>query len=120
MEKRVNQQKAKMANSKTTDAVTEEKILGVYESILNEKKQTIKDNPNQAVREAGLETHSLNAGELKANPKSFAAKAIDNGVSQFALKDDNLKVKPISAEDLPEAKQAFDSMGVNQNWQSDF
>lgn len=114
MEKRVNQQKAKMANSKTTDAVTEEKILGVYESILNEKKQTIKDNPNQAVREAGLETHSLNAGELKANPKSFAAKAIDNGVSQFALKDDNLKVKPISAEDLPEAKQAFDSMGVNQ------
>ena len=114
MEKRVNQQKAKMANSKTADAVTEEKILGVYESILNEKKQTIKDNPNQAVREAGLKTHSLNAGELKSNPKSFAAKVLENGVSQFALKDDNLKVKPISAEDLPEAKQAFDSMGVNQ------
>ncbi|MEG2433066.1 MAG: methyl-coenzyme M reductase, partial [Acinetobacter sp.] len=114
MEKRVNQQKAKMANSKTADAVTEEKVLGVYESILNEKKQTIKDNPNQAVREAGLETHSLNAGELKANPKSFAAKAIDNAVSQVALKDLNLVIKPIAAEDLPEAKQAFDAMGVNQ------
>lgn len=113
MEKRVNQQKAKMANSKTADAVTEEKILGVYESILNEKKQTIKDNPNQAVREAGLETHSLNAGELKANPKSFAAKAIDNGVSQLALKDPNIVVKPIAAEDLPEAKQAFEAKSVN-------
>lgn len=113
MEKRVNQQKAKMANSKTADAVTEEKVLGVYESILNEKKQTIKDNPNQAVREAGLETHSLNAGELKANPKSFAAKAIDNGVSQLALKDPNIVVKPIAAEDLPEAKQAFEAKSVN-------
>lgn len=66
------------------------------------------------MREAGLETHSLNAGELKSNPKSFAAKVFENGVNQFALKDDNLKVKPISAEDLPAAKQAFDSMGVNQ------
>lgn len=112
--KRINEQKARAKNSKTTDAVNEEKILGVYESIHKEKTETLKNNPNQAVREAGLETHSLNAGELKSNPKSFAAKVLENGVSQFALKDDNLKVKPISAEDLPEAKQAFDSMGVNQ------
>lgn len=114
MEKRVNQQKAKMANSKTADAVTEEKILGVYESILSEKKQTIKDNPNQAVREAGLKTHSLNAGELKTNPGGFAEKVVDNAVSQIALKDPNLVIKPIASEDLPEAKQAFDAMGVNQ------
>ena len=112
--KRINEQKAAMANNKSADPATEEKILGVYESIHKEKTETLKNNPNQAVREAGLETHSLNAGELKSNPKSFAAKVLENGVSQFALKDDNLKVKPISAEDLPEAKQAFDSMGVNQ------
>lgn len=113
MERRINQQKAKMANSKTSDAVTEEKILGVYEAILNNKKQTVKDNPNQAVREAGLQTHSLNGGELKSNPKSFAAKAIENGVSQFALKDPNVVVKPIAVEDLPEAKKAFESKSVN-------
>lgn len=113
MERRINQQKAKMANNKTSDAVTEEKILGVYEAILNNKKQTVKDNPNQAVREAGLQTHSLNGGELKSNPKSFAAKAIENGVSQFALKDPNVVVKPIAAEDLPEAKKAFESKSVN-------
>lgn len=114
MEKRVNQQKAKMANSKTADAVTEEKILGVYESILNEKKQTIKDNPNQAVREAGLQTHQLTGMELKTNPGGFAEKVVDNAVSQFALKDPNLVIKPIAAEDLVEAKQAFNDMGVNQ------
>lgn len=112
--KRINEQKAVMANSKSADAVNEEKVLKVYEDLYKEKTETLKNNPNQAVREAGLKTHSLNAGELKSNPKSFAAKVLENGVSQFALKDDNLKVKPISEEDLPEAKQAFDSMGVNQ------
>lgn len=112
--KRINEQKAVMANSKSADAVNEEKVLKVYEDLYKEKTETLKNNPNQAVREAGLKTHSLNAGELKSNPKSFAAKVLENGVSQFALKDNNLKVKPISAEDLPEAKQAFDSMGVNQ------
>lgn len=111
--KRINQQKAAMANNKSADPATEEKILGVYESIHKEKTETLKNNPNQAVREAGLETHSLNAGELKANPKSFAAKAIDNGVSQLALKDPNIVVKPIAAEDLPEAKQAFEAKSVN-------
>ncbi|WP_312584293.1 methyl-coenzyme M reductase [Acinetobacter sp.] len=111
--KRINQQKAAMANSKSADPATEEKILGVFESIHKEKTETLKNNPNQAVREAGLETHSLNAGELKANPKSFAAKAIDNGVSQLALKDPNIVVKPIAAEDLAEAKQAFEAKSVN-------
>ncbi|ENX21086.1 hypothetical protein [Acinetobacter sp. CIP 102136] len=111
--KRINEQKVRAKNSKTTDAVNEEKILGVYESIHKEKTETLKNNPNQAVREAGLETHSLNAGELKANPKSFAAKAIDNGVSQLALKDPNIVVKPIAAEDLAEAKQAFEAKSVN-------
>ncbi|WP_244783167.1 methyl-coenzyme M reductase [Acinetobacter sp. F-1] len=111
--KRINEQKARAKNSKTTDAVNEEKILGVYESIHKEKTETLKNNPNQAVREAGLEIHSLNAGELKGSPKSFAAKAIDNGVSQLALKDPNIVVKPIAAEDLAEAKQAFEAKSVN-------
>ncbi|MEQ1173670.1 methyl-coenzyme M reductase [Acinetobacter lwoffii] len=111
--KRINQQKAAMANNKSADPATEEKILGVYESIHKSKMETNKNNPNQAVREAGLEIHSLNAGELKGSPKSFAAKAIDNGVSQLALKDPNIVVKPIAAEDLPEAKQAFEAKSVN-------
>lgn len=111
--KRINEEKAVMANSKSADAVNEEKVLKVYEDLYKEKTETLKTNPNQAVREAGLQTHSLNGGELKSNPKSFAAKAIENGVSQFALKDPNVVVKPIAAEDLPEAKKAFESKSVN-------
>ncbi|MEG2268804.1 MAG: methyl-coenzyme M reductase, partial [Acinetobacter sp.] len=42
----INQQKAKMKNSKTSDAVTEEKVLGVFESLYQEKLNTIKENPN--------------------------------------------------------------------------
>ncbi|ENW15628.1 hypothetical protein L313_2811 [Acinetobacter haemolyticus CIP 64.3 = MTCC 9819] len=110
----INAQKAKMKNSSTTDAVNEDKILNVYESIYKQKVDTLKNNPNQAVREAGLETQTLSALELSANPKSFAAKAIENGVNQIALKDPNITVKPISEEDLPEAKKAFDAMGVNE------
>lgn len=113
-EKRINEQKARAKNSTTTDAVNEEKILGVYESIFNEKKQTLKENPNQAVREAGLQTHQLTGMELKTDPGSFADKAIENAVSQFALKDPNLAIKPIASEDLAEAKKTFDAMGVNE------
>ena len=110
----INQQKARMKNSKTSDAVTEEKVLGVYESLYQEKLNTIKDNPNQAVREVGLKVNDLSAMELKANPSSWAQKAVDNGVNQLSLKDANVKLAPISAEDLPEAKKAFDAMGVNE------
>lgn len=109
----INQQKAKMKNSKTSDAVTEEKILGVYESIYQEKLSMLKDNPNQVVLETGLKVNELSAVELKTNPSSWAQKAIDNGTSQLALKDANIKLAPISAEDLPEAKKAFEAMGVN-------
>lgn len=113
-EKRINEQKARAKNSTTTDAVNEEKILGVYESIFNEKKQTLKENPNQAVREAGLQTHQLTGMELKTDPGSFADKAIENAVSQFALKDPNLAIKPIASEDLTEVKQAFENSSVNE------
>lgn len=109
----INQKKAKMKNSKTSDAVTEEKVLGVYEGLYQEKLNLLKDNPNQAVRETGLNVNELSATELKTNPSSWAQKAIDNGTSQLALKDANIKLAPISAEDLPEAKKAFEAMGVN-------
>lgn len=109
----LNNQKAKMKNSSTNNAENEAKVMNVYESLYKDKLETLKNNPNQAVREAGLNPHGLNGIELKTSPQSFAAKAVENGVNQFALKDANIKVKPISEEDLPEAKQAFDSMGVN-------
>lgn len=112
MLKRINQQKANMKNTASADAVTEEKLLGVFEGLYKDKLETAKNNPNQIVRETGLQVHSLSGAELKSNPSSWVSKAVQNGTSQLALKDPNVKVRPISAEDLPEAKQAFDSLSV--------
>ncbi|WP_180182917.1 methyl-coenzyme M reductase [Acinetobacter sp. YH01020] len=112
MLKRINQQKANMKNTASADAVTEEKLLGVFEGLYKDKLETAKNNPNQIVRETGLQVHSLSGAELKSNPSSWVSKAVQNGTSQLALKDPNVKVRPISAEDLPEAKKAFDSLSV--------
>ncbi|RKG55332.1 methyl-coenzyme M reductase [Acinetobacter cumulans] len=110
----INAQKAKMKNSPSANASEEEKILSTYEGMYREKLDTIKRNPNQAVSEAGLKVHSLGGDLLKANPAKFISAAIENGSSQLALRDPNIKVKPISEEDLPEAKQAFDKLSVNE------
>ncbi|WP_180060955.1 methyl-coenzyme M reductase [Acinetobacter sp. YH12124] len=111
--KLINEQKAKAKNSKSADPATEEKILGVYESIYAEKLKTGQTNPNQLVAEAGIQVNTIEPAELKTNPKGAAQKIVDNATSQLALKDNNIKLAPISQEDLPDAKKAFDAMSVN-------
>ena len=111
--KLINEQKAKAKNSKSADPATEEKILGVYESIYAEKLKTGQSNPNQLVAEAGIQVNTIEPAELKTNPKGAAQKIVDNATSQLALKDNNIKLAPISQEDLPNAKKAFDAMSVN-------
>lgn len=111
--KLINEQKAKAKNSKSVDPATEEKILGVYESIYAEKLKTGQNNPNQLVAEAGVQVNTIEPAELKTNPKGAAQKIVDNATSQLALKDNNIKLAPISQEDLPDAKKAFDAMSVN-------
>lgn len=110
----INKQKVNMKNSSTQDAVNEEKVLGVYEDIYKEKLNTIKNNPNQAVREAGLDVNELSGMELKSDPNSFIKKVVENGSNQKALKDSNITVLPISSEDLPDTRNAFEAMGVDQ------
>lgn len=110
----INEQKAKMKNTPSANAADEEKILNAYEDIYKSKLQTAKTNPNQVVREAGLQVHSLGGNTLKSNPSEWIDGAVDNGISQLSLKDANITLRPISEEDLPEAKKAFDGMGVNE------
>lgn len=112
-QKLINEQKAKMKNTPSASAADEEKILGVYEDIYKNKIETAKNNPNQLVREAGVKVHSLGGASLSTNTSQWIDGAIDNGMSQLAMKDANIIVKPISDEDLPEAKKAFDGMSVN-------
>lgn len=111
--KLINEQKAKAKNSKSADPATEEKILAVYESIYAEKLKTAQNNPNQLVAEAGIQVNTIEPIELKTNPKGAAQKIVDNAISQLSLKDNNIKLAPISQEDLPNAKKAFDAMSVN-------
>ena len=114
MLKRINQQKANMKTTASADAVTEEKLLGVFEGLYKDRLETAKNNPNQIVRETGLQVHSLGGNTLKSNPSAWIDGAVDNGISQLSLKDANITLRPISEEDLPEAKKAFDGMGVNE------
>ena len=114
MGEQINLLKADMKNSSSSDAVTDEKILNTLESIYKEKLQTAKTNPNQTVREAGLKVNELGGVLLKTDVNSWIDGAVENGVSQLALKDANITLRPISAEDLPEAKKEFDAMGVDQ------
>lgn len=110
----INEQKAKMKNTPSANAADEGKILNAYEDIYKSKLQTAKTNPNQVAREAGLQVHSLGGNTLKSNPSAWIDGAVDNGISQLSLKDANITLRPISEEDLPEAKKAFDGMGVNE------
>lgn len=113
--KLINQQKANMKNSASADPTTENKVLSVYESIYQNKIKTIKENPNQSLREKGIDLPELNPMQLKADPKGFASNIIEIGAYQVSQrdKDANATIKPISPEDLPEAKKAFDSLDVN-------
>lgn len=113
-QKLINEQKAKMKNTPSASAADEEKILSVYEDIYKNKIETAKNNPNQLVREAGVKVHSLGGASLSTNTSQWIDGAIDNGMSQLAMKDANIIVKPISDEDLPEAKKAFEAKSVNE------
>lgn len=109
----INAIKANLKNSKSSDPQTEEKILGVYENIYSEKLNTIRNDPSQAVREAGVRVQPVTAVQMVANPRAAAASIVENGISQMSLKDANVSLKPIPAENLPEAKQAWNKLGVD-------
>jgi len=109
----INAIKAKLKNSESSDPQTEEKILRVYESIYSEKLNTIRNDPSQAVREAGVRVQPVTAVQMVANPRAAAASIVENGISQMSLKDANVSLKPIPAENLPEAKQAWNKLGVD-------
>lgn len=113
--KRLNSQKAIMKNSTTANAVREQKVMAVYQSIYNQKLQAAKDNPNQLLAEAGIQLPELNPIEMKMNPHGFAKNVIEIGAYQVSQRDmdANASIKPISPEDLPEAKKTFDSLDVN-------
>lgn len=114
--KMLNSQKAAMKNSTTANAVREQKVMTVYQSIYNQKLQAAKDNPNQLLAEAGIQLPELNPIEMKMNPQGFAKNVIDIGSYQLAMKakDPNVSIKPISNDVLPQAVETFDKSSADQ------
>lgn len=116
MLKKLNAQKANMKNSTTANAVREQKVMGVYQNIYNQKLQIAKDNPNQLLAEAGIQLPELNPIEMKMNPQGFAKNVIEIGTYQLAMKakDANVSIKPISSDVLPQAVETFDKSSADQ------
>ncbi|MFW2152812.1 methyl-coenzyme M reductase [Acinetobacter gyllenbergii] len=113
---KLNSQKAIMKNSTTANAVREQKVMNVYQTIYNLKKQAAQDNPNQLLAEAGIQLPELNPIEMKVNPQGFAKNVIEIGTYQLALKakDPNVTIKPISPDILLQAVESFDKSSVDQ------
>lgn len=114
--KALNNQKAAMKNSTTENAVREQKVMNVYQSIYNQKIAAAKDNPNQLLAEAGIQVPELNPLEMKINPQGFAKNIVEIGSYQLALKakDPNVAIRPISPDVLPQAVESFDKATVDQ------
>ncbi|EPF73785.1 hypothetical protein [Acinetobacter rudis] len=114
--KRINEAKAYQKKHPSNDPESDNKILATYENIYNEKLKTAKENPTQALRQAGINVPDLNPTMISANPAAAAKTIAEIGAYQVAQqdKDPNATISPIAPDILPAAKKAFDNSGVNE------
>lgn len=112
----INQRKVKQKETSSADAVADNKILNTYQSIYDSKLQTNKENPNQALREKGIQLPEVNALDMKVNPAQFAQNLITIGSYQVAQRnvDSNATIKPIPNEILSDAKKSWEEASPNQ------
>ena len=112
----INQRKVNQKNSSSADPVAENKILNTYQSIYDRKLQTVKDDPNQALREKGIQLPEVNALDMKVSPAQFAHNIVTIGSYQVAQRnvDSNATIKPISNEVLSDAKKSWEEATPNQ------
>lgn len=113
-ERLITQQEVNMKNTPSVDPTTEQKVLDSFKKMHKEKIEKIKSNPNQAAREVGLSVQTITSADIRNNPVALAEKVIDNATSQRALKDKNLTLLPISQEDLPEVREAWEKSTVKE------
>ncbi|KYQ83565.1 methyl-coenzyme M reductase [Acinetobacter sp. NRRL B-65365] len=114
--KMLNDQKALLKNSSSSDPVREEKVMNVYQSIYDEKIKLAKDNPSQILAENGIQLPDINPTAIKTNPQGLAKNLVTVGTYQLAMKknDPNVAIKPISTDQLPQAIDEFDKSSVDQ------
>lgn len=112
----INRAKLNLRTTPTADAKALQDVLGVYERIYSNRADVAKSNPTMLIKEQGIETPEITPALLTANPVQFASNIGTIGATLIALqkKDPNVVIKPISPEQLPQLKQTFDGMSVNQ------
>lgn len=113
--KKINEYKAYQKKHPSNDPESDNKILATYENIYNEKLKTAKENPTQALRQAGINVPDLNPTMIAANPAQAAKTIAEIGAYQVAQrdKDPNATISPIAPDALPAAKAAFDNTSID-------
>lgn len=114
--KKINQYKAYQKKHTSNDPESDNKILATYESIYADKLKTAKENPTQALRQAGINVPDLNPTMISANPAAAAKTIAEIGAYQVAQqdKDPNATISPISPDVLGKAQESLKKMSVNQ------
>lgn len=112
----INKAKVALKNNGNQDAKNAQDVLSVYERIYSDKAKIAKDNPIQLIKEQNIEVPELSPLTLKTDPSGFVKDISTIGTTLLALqkKDPNVVIKPIPTEQLPQVKQAFDGMSVNE------
>lgn len=104
---------ASLASNKSVDPETDNKILSAYKSI-NADKTANLDNPNQLIRNLGANVETIQPLDLLTNPEKATKSIVSNALSQMNLGESGLKLSPISQEDVPALKDAWNKASVDQ------
>lgn len=112
--KEIDKIKAYQKNNKSNDPKSDNQLISTYEKIYAEKLKTTKENPTQALREAGINVPNLNPTLFAVDPAQAAKSIAEIGVYQLAQrdKDANSAISPISPDVLPDAQAAFNQLSV--------
>lgn len=115
-QKQINQFSQELQTSKTSNPADLKKLLGVYNSLYEQKKKQNETDPNQSASIKGLEVKPTTAMDLRVNPNNFVAGVVHNGVNLISMQntDGTIKVLPISPADLPNAKQEWEKKTPTQ------
>lgn len=104
---------ASLANNKSVDPETDNKILSAYKSI-NADKTANLDNPNQLIRNLGANVETIQPLDLLTNPEKATKNIVSNALGQMNIGESGLKLSPIPQEDVPALKEAWGKASVDQ------
>ena len=109
--KQINEFEQQVQSTKTSNPADIKKLLGVYQSIYDQKKKQNETDPNQSAQSKGLEVKPTTAMDLRMNPSNFIGNVVHNGINLVSMQktDGTIKMLPIGPADLPNAKQEWEA-----------